>query len=49
MKRPLDKMDPNRYRFVENYEPPQPGTESDYRFAIVGLGIILFFAWVSTF
>jgi hypothetical protein len=48
MKRPLDKMDPNRYRFVELYEFKDQKTKYDFLFVIIGFGIIAFLAWVSS-
>ena len=48
MRKPLDKMDPDRYRFVDIYSAQEQKTEYDYLFAIIGFGIIVFIAWVST-
>jgi hypothetical protein len=48
MKRPLDKMDPNRYRFVELYEFKDQKTKYDFLFVIIGFGIIAFLALVSS-
>lgn len=48
MKKPIDKIDENRYRFIELYEFQEQKTVWDFLFAILGFSLIGLFAWLAS-